>query len=101
MNDPTEYWVSGAGLAAITPQGKAWPEGEGFPAFLTSLVAADDLVMEFGCGIGRLAECFSAARYLGVDISTHAVERARLSHPDHRFAVIDATGPLPSLGCCG
>ena len=51
--------------------------------------------MEFGCGIGRLAGLFDPGRYVGVDISAHAVAAARCAHPWHRFEVIGASDPLP------
>lgn len=74
-----------------------WPEGEGFPEFLAGIVGAPigaGSVLEFGCGIGRLARCFDPGRYVGVDISEHAIAVARQSLPSHRFVVIGASGPL-------
>lgn len=81
---------------AITPQGKAWPEGEGFPAFLSCMVGDDDRVVEFGCGIGRLAGCFDVDRYVGVDISPAAIERAKRAHPSHYFEVVGVDDELPT-----
>lgn len=86
--DPLEFWKSERGLECITPRDKQWPEGEGFPQFLRGLVG-NDSVLEFGCGIGRLAECFDPEQYIGVDVSRHALARARERMPSHRFMVAD------------
>lgn len=89
-----EYWRSGRGLSNITPAGKQWPEGEGFAGFLAGLVGPS-AVIEFGCGIGRLAGCFEPQRYFGVDICPRAVEIAGQTHPDHSFALLEELGELP------
>lgn len=91
---PAEYWRTGAGLKNITPRGKAWPEGEGFGAFLLDLVG-DDHLLEFGCGTGRLAVLFAPDRYTGVDICAGALARAGVTLPDHRFVLIGEHAPLP------
>lgn len=93
-DNPIDYWRSGRGLSNITPQGKAWPEGEGFRDFLSGLIGLDT-VLEFGCGIGRLAPCFDPEQYVGVDVSPFALERARSNHPKYRFDLIGETDPLP------
>jgi len=72
-----------------------WPEGDGFPEFLSGLVG-EGSVLEFGCGIGRLAGCFDPECYLGVDVSTFAIAEARLLRPSHRFQVIDDAKSLPA-----
>lgn len=88
----SEYWRSGAGLSNITPQGKQWPEGEGFGTFLVGLIG-DASVLEFGCGVGRLAGLFAPERYTGIDICPEAIERAQSAHPAHRFTL---DGELPA-----
>ncbi len=52
-------------------------------------------MVEFGCGIGRLAGCFDPEQYIGVDASGLAVAQAKVNRPSHRFAVIDTFGLLP------
>lgn len=91
-----EYWRSGAGLGNITPRGKLWPEGPQFPAFLQNAVG-DVTVLEFGCGIGRLARLFPPSRYVGADICAQALARAAVAYPAHRFVLIadDDDPPLP------
>ncbi len=91
---PSEYWTSGRGLGHITPRGKAWPEGETFAGFLADLLAGER-VIEFGCGIGRLAGCFPASRYIGLDICPQALALARHRFGGHRFELISRDDPLP------
>jgi 2-polyprenyl-3-methyl-5-hydroxy-6-metoxy-1,4-benzoquinol methylase/putative flippase GtrA len=45
-------------------------------------------ILDIGCASGVLAERISADRYLGVDIDSGAIEKARASHPDHRFEYV-------------
>lgn len=90
-----DYWASGSGLENITPRGKAWPEGDDFSAFLAEVVG-DVTVVEFGCGIGRLAGIFDPRRYLGLDICPAALMRARAARPEYEFVEIDDEVVLPS-----
>ena len=93
---PDEYWRSGAGLSNITPQGKEWPEGEWFKAWLeVNLISRDVNVLEVGCGPGRLARLFHPADYLGLDICPDAIARAREAAPGHLFMIDDGL-PYPA-----
>lgn len=91
---PAEYWRSGAGLGNITPAGKAWPEGEGFPEALLALIGDGSPVLEFGCGVGRLAGLFEVEDYIGIDIAPPALAVARQALPGHRFELL--ADALPS-----
>lgn len=71
-----------------------WPEGEGFPEFLSALVG-EGSVLEFGCGVGRLASCFDPGCYLGIDVSAFAIAEAMMLRPSHRFQIIDEAVPPP------
>lgn len=93
-----EYWRSGAGLAHITPAGKACPEGEEFGPFLASLVGEEQSVLEVGCGPGRLAGLFDPTLYYGVDICPEAIRQAKAAVPFHLFRPIDDEAPFPRLG---
>lgn len=88
-----QYWESGEGLAHITPPGNWWPEGEEFKIYYPDIFFGQDVV-EFGCGVGRLAPFFSKLRYRGVDISPKALAIAAKENPGYRFDLIDATGPI-------
>ncbi len=46
-------------------------------------------VLDFGCGIGSLAELVPAARYFGVDRDGPSIELARQAHEHHRFERAD------------
>lgn len=81
---PRSYWASGRGLGNITPAGKLWPEGESFPGILAETFRGLRTV-EFGCGVGRLAQCFDPKLYVGVDICPDAVAIARRNNPQHEF----------------
>lgn len=87
------YWAQEGALHHITPPGDRWPEGGDFPAWCGANLRGR--VLEFGCGDGRLASGFGPERYIGVDISSHAVARARLHNPDHTFFQVPEDHPLP------
>jgi SAM-dependent methyltransferase len=94
-----DYWRSGRGLGNITPAGKQWPEGEGFPIFLSNEFR-DLRVVEFGCGVGRLAGCFDPEMYVGVDICPDAIAIARRDNPKHVFKLLDGGLPAGDVLLC-
>lgn len=85
-----EYWIK-EGLSTITPADKENPEGFD----LGEILNYDGMVLEFGCGIGRLARHFDPMFYVGVDINPKAIEKARERAQAHDFRVTDLTSPLP------
>ena len=89
----TDYWKQKRALSHITPGADRWPEGEDFPNWLAG--ALPGIVLEFGCGTGRLARGFSPNRYIGVDVSPHALELAVAAAPDYDFRLIAEHDVLP------
>jgi hypothetical protein len=83
-------------LKYLTPRNDRSPEGEDFPTRLAALVGPGS-VLEFGCGDGRLAPAFDAARYRGVDVSSHAVRVAQMTVATHRFYTMMPDAILPTV----
>ena len=57
-------------------------------------------VLDFGCGVGELANQIEPERYLGVDLDRASIETARTNHPRHRFETLvdfEARSPAPSF----
>jgi SAM-dependent methyltransferase len=54
-------------------------------------------VLDVGCGPGLFSGLFDDADYLGIDLSSEYIERARAIYPGKRFEVLDAT-KVGSLG---
>lgn len=52
---------------------------------------ATPTALDLPCGTGTFTSCFQPESYLGMDIDSLYVERARAKHPHHRFIVGDAT----------
>lgn len=52
-------------------------------------------VLDFGCGVGSLADLVPAAGYFGIDRDGPSIELARRARPGHRFERAD---DLTSLG---
>lgn len=82
----------------IIPPSSASPAGFDEVAFLRRLdpVLMSSSVVELGCGYGRLASAFRPDMYLGIDINSEAIERARICQPSYRFQAIDFNAVLPS-----
>jgi len=49
-------------------------------------------VLDFGCGVGTLAEICDPAGYLGVDIDPRKIEIARREWPNYRFSTSEPEG---------
>ena len=43
-------------------------------------------ILDFGCGIGKLAEFFTKDKYLGVDSDTESIQTARQNYPGFTFS---------------
>ncbi len=75
---------------------------ERFRAVITALAPRDgEILLDFGCGLGALAQFASPDAYFGYDWSTAMVERARLEHPEHRFTDERPTGWFDLIACVG
>jgi 2-polyprenyl-3-methyl-5-hydroxy-6-metoxy-1,4-benzoquinol methylase len=46
-------------------------------------------VLDWGCGIGKLAELLPAEVYTGVDLDDESVQQARHLHPEHAFLSVE------------
>jgi SAM-dependent methyltransferase len=90
---PFDYWADGHGLGNITPPGNPWPEGEKFKLYYPDLFFGQD-VIEFGCGVGRLAPFFSKKRYVGIDICASAITQARMHNRGYEFYYDNGEGPI-------
>jgi SAM-dependent methyltransferase len=85
-----EYWSSGRGLEATRGKND-FPEGDAFKRYFTDTLFGQDLV-DFGCGLGRMAELFSKRRYIGVDICQRAISKALETMPGYEFHLIVPDG---------
>ncbi len=84
---PREFWRTGVGLNNITPKDNPEPEGAGFGKFLVKS-CGPGRVLDFGCGVGRLAKYFEPVRYHGVDICGAAIDIATTAEPAHSFSLL-------------
>ncbi len=55
-------------------------------------------VLDFGCGVGRLASWIPWDRYMGVDIDSESIAIARKANPAHSFMVMDDSCSGKKLG---
>ena len=92
------FWIT-QGVDHIIPEvGTPFPEGFDVGAVLHRMLGAESSVLEFGCGVGRIAGLFEAERYFGVDINPNAVAAARRRNPQHTIRLWDKGQVLPSCG---
>jgi len=97
MGSVADFWKAQNGLRHITPRGKANPEGPWLGTYLSE-VASHGLVLEFGCGPGRIACGFDPESYIGVDINPRALEHAGTRNPGYRFELVQ--DELPDADVC-
>jgi 2-polyprenyl-3-methyl-5-hydroxy-6-metoxy-1,4-benzoquinol methylase len=83
-------------LAARDPATTPQPAREQQRAMIGRIIAMlePDSVLEVGCGEGDVTQNLPLGRYTGVDISSEAVRRARLTHPDGEFVVGSLDRPI-------
>ena len=64
---------------------------EEYRASIPACLTADDVVLEIGCQWGATTICLAqrCRSVIGTDISADCISRARSSHPDLEFAVLD------------
>ncbi|MBB3018717.1 SAM-dependent methyltransferase [Microvirga lupini] len=83
------FWIS-QGTAHIKPElGFDFPEGFDVGEALHQAIAGQYPVLEVGCGVGRVASCFTPEQYVGVDVNPNALRQARASLPQHSFRIFD------------
>ena len=82
--DTTEFWKK-EGHKHIMPNiGGEFPEGWDVRSYLTKLCDGK-LIMEIGCGVGRLSPAFQPEHYIGIDISSKVLEIAESKHKNHKY----------------
>ena len=82
------FWIS-RGEHHLTPSGVEFPEGFDVNAVLRDALGPFQVLLEIGCGDGRLAAMFDPAEYIGVDINPEAIARAKKRLPGHVFSLHD------------
>ena len=98
LTEAYEAWWYKNGLANITPQGLANPEGFDVGEWIKRAlgdVSPEHTILEFGCGTGRLARYFNPQIYIGVDINPLAIREAKGFDPAYAFHLVDTVQPLP------
>lgn len=85
-----EFWEKDK-LKNIKPTDKEFPEGFDPRLVLRKMLRSIDydLIVDLGCGYGRLCEAFSQEKYVGVDISSVALQAAENRNPDYTFVTYD------------
>ncbi len=54
-------------------------------------------VLDFGCGVGLLAQWVEPERYLGLDIDAPSLDKARAAFPRHTFTLVERLEAWPEL----
>jgi len=55
---------------------------------LGKIARTDDVVLDYGCGNGRLCQLFNTRNYLGVDPSAELIKLAKTKYSDYHFKLI-------------
>jgi SAM-dependent methyltransferase len=87
------YWNTRAALHAVTPHGREDVEDVTFPSMLVELCGSG-IVLDYGCGYGRLSTLFDPQKYIGVDWSPMMIMIAKFHNSDYTY-LLDHGQPLP------
>ena len=104
MNDVERaYDALADGYDAHHVDGKSRAEDRLIRAVLARLLPGAARIVDLGSGTGLLLDLVPVlpARYLGVDISSRMLERARAKYPAHRFVHADYERPHEALPDAG
>lgn len=94
-------WIGKIARWHVTPSGNLWPEGRQKMELAMQIVARDSgLLLDFGCGYGRLAPFFDPSRYIGWDQNEYLIELARSRNREHRFESGEELPPADSALAC-
>ncbi len=82
-----EFWKK-EGLKHIKPSFLVYPEAFKPLDILKELITPEEVVLEIGCGTGRLSVAFKSENYIGFDINPEAIKKAEELYPGYAFNVI-------------
>lgn len=92
-----QWWRDNRTLAHIVPPGTgSGPEGFSIADMILHFMPLG-VVLDFGCGTGRLAQYFAPSMYIGVDINRVAIAHCVNAYPNRRFEIADEM--LPRADC--
>lgn len=93
-----DAWQGEDGIRNVVPRryGKLYPELPQFSPIevLAELLPDDRTVIEVGCGFGRLCVGFYPEHYIGIDINSAAIEKARATYQDYIFEEMSNMGAV-------
>ncbi len=92
--ETSQFWRKEGLLHVIPSVGGEHPEGHDPSAVINSLLP-DGMIVEVGCGYGRVARGLDPSRYKGVDVNPSAVLKARELVPTHVFETVEDSDSLP------
>ena len=92
MKTDRQFWQSSSSDGWVNP----------FPALARNEVVSACRympVIDYGCGVGRLASSFGIDQYRGVDINRDRVQTARIGNAGYTFDAIDGHRDLRGSDC--
>ena len=93
--DTTDFW-KGEGHEYIKPTtGGEFPEGWDVKSYLSKLCDGKSIT-EIGCGTGRLSSAFQPEQYIGIDISSKALEIAESKNKHYKYLLDNQEDPYPN-----
>ena len=93
--DTTDFWKERGHDYIIPTTGGEFPEGWDVKSYLSKLCDGKSIT-EIGCGTGRLSSAFQPEQYIGIDISSKALEIAESKNKHHKYLLDNQEDSYPN-----
>ena len=93
--DTIDFWKKQGHEYIIPTEGGEFPEGWDVKSYLSKLCDGKSIT-EIGCGTGRLSSAFQPEQYIGIDISSKALEIAESKNKHYKYLLDNQEDPYPN-----
>lgn len=93
-----QYWTDDNFQNIIPLNYGKYPEGFHPGEVVENEILKDidyNIILDYGCGYGRLTDAFDKEKYIGVDLNPNAIAKAKENNPGYRYLEINMDSTLP------
>ncbi len=96
--DYKKFWINDDLQNIIPLNWGKYPEGFNPGEVISKEILKDipyNTIVDFGCGYGRLSENFNPKKYIGIDLNSKALEKAKENNPEYNYLEINIDSEYP------